>query len=36
MPVCPAGGEYQLVRGDTPETMHAICTVHGSIKDQQR
>jgi len=36
MPVCPAAGEYQLVPGDTPETMHAICTVHGSIKDQQR
>ena len=33
MPVCPAGGDYQLVVGDTPDKTHVICTVHGSEEE---
>jgi Tfp pilus assembly major pilin PilA len=35
-PVCPAGGEYRLVPGTTPEATQAVCTVHGSTADLQR
>jgi len=34
--VCPAGGRYHLVAGENPETVHAVCSVHGAQEDLQR
>jgi len=36
MPECPSGGEYQLVAGDTQDSKHVICTIHGSLEDLQK
>jgi Zn-dependent protease with chaperone function/competence protein ComGC len=36
MPVCPAGGKYELLTDQDKATTLVSCTVHGSIEDLQR
>jgi type II secretory pathway pseudopilin PulG len=36
LPVCPAGGEYRLVPGDSPANARIVCSVHGSQEELQQ